>query len=107
MVRSDVRRRGRPRYGEDGGVGGLSAAAAPPLDRVRVLDSGNCSSGEPHIPCRSPHLLYIWHCATGAHQPSIGLGVPDQDASQGPSLSLGQLVEINTNILPLDLTLHF
>ena len=35
----------------------------------------------------------------GAYQPSIGLGVPNQDASQGPSLLLGQLVEINTNIL--------
>ena len=33
----------------------------------------------------------------GAHQPSIGLGVPDQDASQGSRLPLGQLVEINTN----------
>ena len=64
-------------------------------------------AGEPRDLCRSPHLLYIWHCATGAHQPSIGLGVPDQDASQGPSSPLGQLVEINTNILPLDLTLPF
>ena len=34
-----------------------------------------------------------------AHQPSIGLGVSDQDQSQGPSLSLGQLVEINTNMM--------
>ena len=68
---------------------------------------GHCGGDEPRVMCRSPHLLYIWHCATGAHQPSIGLGVPDQDASQGPSSPLGQLVEINTNILPLDLTLHF
>jgi len=55
------------------------------------------AAGEPRDQCRSPHLLYIWHCAMGAHQPSIGLGVPDQDASQGPSSLLGQLVEINTN----------
>ena len=40
----------------------------------------------------------------GAHQPHLGLGVPDQDASQGwPSRWTGP-VEINTNILPLDLT---
>ena len=66
------------------------------------LWGGGC--GELRVVCRSPHLLYIWHCATGAHQPSIGLGVPDQDASQGwPSRWTGP-VEINTNILPLDLT---
>ena len=55
---------------------------------------------------QSPPPLYM-ALRDRAHQPSIGLGVPDQDASQGPSLPLGQLVEINTNILPLDLTLHF
>ena len=66
---------------------------------------GGC--GELRVVCHSPHLLYIWHCATGAHQLSIGLGVPDQDASQAPGSPLGQLVEINTNILPLNLTLHF
>ena len=54
----------------------------------------------------------------GAHQPHLGLGVPDQDASQESSLPLGQLAEINTNIPPLispytfklfnlDLTLYF
>jgi hypothetical protein len=32
-------------------------------------------------------------CATGAHQPSNGLGVPDPDASQGPNGPLGPLVE--------------
>ena len=68
-----------------------------PLDRTRVRTVGHCGGDEPHDLCRSPYLLYIWHCATGAHQPSIGLGVPDQDASQGPSSPLGQLVEINTN----------
>ena len=49
----------------------------------------------------SPPPLYTWRCATGAHQPSIGLGVPDQNASQGLSWLLGQLVEINTNTNPL------
>jgi hypothetical protein len=33
-----------------------------------------------------------------------GLGTPDQGAGQWPSWPLGQLVEINSNILPLDLT---
>ena len=44
----------------------------------------------------SPHLLFIG-LRDGAHQPHLELGVPDQNASQGPSLPLGQLVEINTN----------
>jgi len=82
----------------------LPVATAPPLDRSRVWTVGNSDGGQPRVTCHSPHLLYIWHCATGAHQPSIGLGVPDQDASQGwPSRWTGP-VEINTNILPLDLT---
>ena len=75
----------------------LPVATVPPLDRSRVWTVGNSDGGQSHVTCRSPHLLYIWHCATGAHQPSIGLGVPDQDASQGwPSRWTGPL-EINTN----------
>ena len=95
------------RQARGGAGGGFPSLQHLPLDRTRVRTVGHCGGDEPRDLCRSPHLLYIWHCATGAHQPSIGLGVPDQDASQGPSLPLGQLVEINTNILPLDLTLHF
>ena len=63
----------------------LPVATAPPCDRSRVWTVGNNDGSKPRVKCRSPHLLYIWHCATGAHQPSIGLGIPDQDASQGPS----------------------
>ena len=68
-----------------------------PLDRTRVRTVGHRGGDEPCILCRSPHLLYIWHCATGAHQPCIGLGAPDQSASQRPSWPSGQLVEINPN----------
>ena len=35
----------------------------------------------------SPHLLFIC-CTTGAHQPHLGLGVPDQNARKGPAQSL-------------------
>ena len=95
------------RRARGGASGGFPSLQRLPLNRTRVRTVGQCGGDEPRDLCRSPHLLYIWHCATGAHQPSIRLGVPDQDASQGPSSPLGQLVEINTNILPLDLTLHF
>ena len=85
----------------------MAHPAAGSLSRrsARVWRWGNSGGDEPRILCCSPHLLYIWHCATGAHQPSIGLGVPDQDASQGPSSPLGQLVEINTNKI-VNLTHH-
>ena len=91
------------RRARGGAGGGFPSLQHLPLDQTRVRTVGHCGGDEPHDQCRSPHLLYIWHCAMGAHQPSIGLGVPDQDASQGPSSPLGQLVDINTNILPLDL----
>ena len=48
-----------------------------PLDRTRVRTEGNID---------------------------LGLGVPDQDASQGWSSRWTGPVEINTNILPLGLT---
>ena len=73
---------GRRRWYVAGGASRRSSAS-PQIGLG--LDGGDCSGGEPRVKCHSPHLLYIWHCATGAHQPSIGLGVPDQDASQGPS----------------------
>jgi len=79
------------RMGDDVAVRlpGLVAASrrfsASLSDRSRVRTVGNSGGGEPRVLCHSPHLLYIWHCATGANQPSIGLGVPDQDVSQGPS----------------------
>ena len=63
----------------------LPVATAPPLDRSRFGRWGTLAAANLIIKCRSPHLLYIWHCATGAHQPSTGLDIPDQDASQGPS----------------------
>jgi hypothetical protein len=41
---------------------------------------------------RGPHSLLLCF-VTAAHQPSNGLGVPDQDASQGPNGPLGPLLE--------------
>ena len=73
------------RRARGGAGGGFPSLQHLPLDRTRVRTVGHCGGDESHDQCRSPHLLYIWHCATGAHRPSIGLGVPDQDASQGPS----------------------
>ena len=71
-------RRGRRSRGAGAGGSFPSLSAPPSLDRVRVWMVGTvAAAGEPRDQCRSPHLLYIWHCATGAHQPSIGLGVPD------------------------------
>jgi len=47
-----------------------------------------------------PHLLFM-ALRDGPHQPHIGLGAPDQSASQRPSWPLGQLVEINPTFSPL------
>ena len=43
----------------------------------------------------------------GAHQPHLGLGVPDQDVSQGSAQSLDWPGGDQPNILPLDLTFTF
>jgi hypothetical protein len=46
------------------------------------------------------HLLFMALCDRGP--PAVyGLGTSDQGEGQGPSWPLGQLVEINSNILPL------
>jgi len=68
---------------------------------------GKQGGGEPRIKSHQPHLSLIYGTARWGPTSHVGLGVPDQDASQGPSWPLGQLVEINTNILPLDLILSF
>ena len=54
--------------------------------------------GEPRVTSHQPHLSLLYGTARWGATSRVGLGVPDQDASQGPSWSLGQLVEINTNI---------
>jgi hypothetical protein len=56
---------------------------------------------------RGPHLPYMV-LRDGGPQPQW-VGSPDQGADSRAQLAhpLGQLVEINTNILPLDLTLCF
>jgi len=51
----------------------------------------------------SSHLLFIG-LRNGAHQPLLGLDVPDQDASQGSAQSLDWPSGDQSNILPLDLT---
>ena len=74
----------------------LPAAAASLSDRVRVLRWGIVAAGEPRISeAVSPHLLFIG-CATGAHQPRLGLGPRSGRKVKGP-VGRCQLVEINSN----------
>ena len=68
---------------------------------------GELSGGEPHDNHHSPHLSLLYGAARRGPTSRVGLGVPDQDARQGSSLPLGQLTEIDTNILPLNLILYF
>ena len=58
---------------------------------------GKLGSGEPRMVCRSPHHSLLYGAARRGPTSRVELGVPNQDASQGPSLPLGQLAEINTN----------
>ena len=59
------------------------------------------------VPCAAgPHLL-LWGCATGAHQPSMGWAPPIRARVKVHLVRWAQMVEINTNILPLDLILFF
>ena len=73
----------------------LPVASALPMDRIRVGGGVNSGGGEPWGACHwSPPPLYIGLRDRGP--PAFyGLRVPDQDAVQGPSWPLGQLVEIN------------
>ena len=47
------------------------------------------------------HLSLLYGTARRGPTSRAGLGIPDQDASQGPSWPLGQLVEINPTFSPL------
>ena len=54
--------------------------------------------GDEHRPlCHCPYLSLLYGAARRGPTSRVGLCVPDQDASQGPSSPLGQLAEINTN----------
>jgi hypothetical protein len=86
--------------------GGLPVVGSTLLDRSRVRTVGCGSGSEPHSLCPGPHLLFMV-LYDGGPPAVYGLGTPDQGAGQGPSWPLGQLVEINSNILPLDLILYF
>ena len=57
--------------------------------------------GEPRVTSHQPHLSLLYGTALREPTSRVGLGVPDQDASQGPSWLLGQLVEINPTFSPL------
>ena len=65
----------------------LPVAAAPLSDRVRVLRWGTVAAANLVSCAVSPHLLFIG-CATGAHQPRLGLA-PDQGARSRDQLSVG------------------
>ena len=62
--------------------------------------------GEPRVTSHQPHLSLLYGTARWGPTSRVGLGVPDQDASQGPSWPLGQLVEINTNMKVTDSVSH-
>ena len=95
---------GRRRSGD--GVVALPAAAASFSDRVRVLRRGIVAADEPRILSRqSPPPLY--RLRDGGLPASSWAGPPIRARGQGTSWPLGQLVEINSNILSLDLLLYF
>jgi len=52
-------------------------------------------------------ISLLWSCATGAHQPSMGWAPPIRARVKVHLVRWAQMVEINTNILPLDLILSF
>ena len=51
--------------------------------------------GEPRVTSHQPHLSLLYGTARWGPTSRVGLGVLDQDASQGPRWPLGQLEEIN------------
>ena len=91
---------GRRRRGTVATAVGLPVAYSAPLDRSRVGMVEQWRQRTSLVAPLTP-TSYLLYCATGAHQPYIGLGAPDQSASQRPSWPLGQLVEINPTFSPL------
>jgi len=81
--------------------------SAPPSDRSRFWTVGTVAVAANLVLCAAgPHLL-LWGCATGAHQPSMGWAPPIRARVRVHLVRWAQMVEINTNILPLDLILSF
>ena len=73
---------------------------------VLVCEDSLCPRKQPDV--SGPGLGEAGRYSDGAHQPLLGLGAPDQGASQGPrhgrwAKSSGD----QPNILPLDLLLYF
>jgi hypothetical protein len=51
----------------------LPAAGSATLGIRLGLEQWSCGGcSEPRSLCPGPHFLFIWHCATGAHQPVNG-----------------------------------
>jgi len=90
-----------------GSAGGASRRCSPPsLIGLGFEVENNNSRGEPrNLSRQSPPPLY--RLRDGGPPASSWAGPPIRARGQGTSCPLGQLVEINSNILPLDLLLYF
>ena len=88
--------------------GGLPNASVPRIDRVATrVFSGE--TGRRRTSCMEPPTLplsFIWHCATGAHQP-LWAGRPRSGRESRAQLAVGPIGGDQSNILPLDITLFF
>jgi hypothetical protein len=69
--------------GEDGAVE-LPVAAVPLLDRTRIGRWGVAVAAVNLVLCALAPTSYLWHCATGAHQPSMGWAPPIRAQVKGP-----------------------
>ena len=74
--------------------------AASPVDRLGFGGGETVAATNLLSSATGPHLPFIGLC-DGAHQ--LWAGSPRSGRGQGSNGPLGPLVEINTNILPLDL----
>ena len=95
------------RGGDSGGAGGTSRRSQCTLS-IGGLGLGRWNSGD-----SEPRVLSHWslppiYCTARQGPSSLALGWTHPiRARRRPSWPLGQLVEINSNILPLDLLLYF
>jgi len=84
------------------------ASAAPQIGSWLGFSVGFLGGGEPRTLPPTPHLFLLYGTAQREPTSCVGLGIPDQDTSQGPrhgrwAKSGGD----QPNILPLDLILYF
>jgi hypothetical protein len=81
---SDGQCRGRCGGEDTGAAGGGFTSAASPLSIGLGLGWWGTVAAVNLVSRVVVPTSYLWRCATGAHQPPIGLGSPDQGAVKGP-----------------------